>query len=178
MSELDRSGAPHRIARAVGGWLALSALLAATLLALLIGWIVWRSLDGRFDAVDAFVATIFLRLALDLPTRCYHSGVYALRRVYKPIAATLAPELIGIGTMVSLWPFAGVWAVVTASVVTTLTTTWLTLLYVRRVYHFLGFAPLQDARPATLRASLRGAARESLLGGFSHASMALDALAV
>src|SRR5439155_23368669 len=40
------------------------------------------------------------------------------------------------------------------------------------------FSPLQEARPATLRASLRGASRESLLGGFSHAAMALDALAV
>jgi hypothetical protein len=80
--------------------------------------------------------------------------------------------------MLALWPLAGVWAVVASTVLTTLVTTGLTLHYVRRVYHFLGFAPLREARPEAMRASLRGAARESLLGGFSHAVMALDALAV
>lgn len=176
--DLHRSGSPHRIPRVIAGWLAFSLGLSGLVLAFAIAWTVWRSADGTIGAADAFVAAMALRLALDLPTRCYHSGVYALRRVYKPLSASLAPELLGLAAMLVLWPVVGVWAVVFSAVTTTLLTTSVTLVYVRRVYHFLGYAPLREAGLATLRSSLRGALRESLMGGFSHAVMALDALAV
>jgi hypothetical protein len=176
--DLHRSGSPHRIPRVIAGWLAFSLALSGIVLVLAIAWTVWRGADGTLGAADAFVAAMALRLALDLPTRCYHSGVYALRRVYKPLTASLAPEVLGLATMLALWPVAGVWAVVFSAVLTTLLTTGVTLLYVRRVYHFLGYAPLREAGLATLRSSLRGARREAVMGGVSHAVMALDALAV
>jgi hypothetical protein len=176
--DLHRSGSPHRIPRVIGGWLAFSLVLSAGVAVVGVAWTVWRASDGSFGAADAVVAALALRLALDLPTRCYHSGVYALRRVYKPISATLAPELLGLATLLALWPLVGVWAVVASTLLTTTATTGLTLHFVRRVYHFLGFTPSREANRRTLRASLRGATRESLLGGFSHAVMALDALAV
>jgi hypothetical protein len=176
--DLHRSGSPHRIPRVIGGWLAFSLALSGLVLVFAIAWTSWRAADGTIGAADAFVAAMALRLALDLPTRCYHSGVYAIRRVYKPLSASLAPELVGLATMLSLWSVAGVWAVVFSAVLTTLLTTGVTLVYVRRVYHFLGYTPLREARWATLRSSLRGSGREALMGGFSHAVMALDALAV
>jgi len=176
--DLHRSGSPHRIPRVIAGWLAFSLALSGVVLAFAIVWTIWRAADGTIGAADAFVAAMALRLALDLPTRTYHSGVYALRRVYKPLSASLAPELIGLATMLALWRVAGVWAVVFSAVLVTLLTTGVTLVYVRRVYHFLGYAPLREASVATLRSSLRGTLRESLMGGFSHAVMALDALAV
>ncbi|MFY9580475.1 MAG: hypothetical protein WAQ33_14260, partial [Gaiellaceae bacterium] len=176
--DLHRSGRPHRIERAIGGWLTFALLLSAVALACAIGWSVWRAIDGTFDVTDAFVASLLLRLALDLPVRCYHSGVYALRRVYKPLVATLAPEFLGLATILALWPLIGIWSVVVGSVLTTALVTGLTLRYTRRVYHFLGFAPLREAGRAAMRAVLGGAAREFLTAGTSHAIMALDALAV
>src|SRR5207244_8670437 len=110
--DLHRSGKPHRIERAIGGWLTFALLLSAAALACAIGWSVWRASDGTFDVTDAFVASLLLRLALDLPVRCYHSGVYALRRVYKPLLATLAPEFLGLATILALWPLIGLWSVV------------------------------------------------------------------
>lgn len=176
--DLHRSAKPHLIPRVIGGWLALSLVLSVLVLALAAGWVVWRTVDGAAGAADAYVAALLVRLALDLPVRCYHSGVYALRRVYKPLTATLAPELLGLAAMLALWPLAGVWGLVAASLLSTVLLTGLTVHYVGRVYHFLGFAPLREARLETLRASLRGAGREALAGGLSHGVMALDALAV
>lgn len=176
--DLHRSGSPHRIPRVIGGWLAFSLALSVGALALGIAWAAWLVADGSFGPADGVIAALALRLALDLPTRCYHSGVFALRRVYRPLTASLAPELLSLAMVLALWPFVGVWAVVASTLSTTLVTTGLTLLYVRRVYHFLGFAPLREATGAAIRSSLRGTKRESLLGGFSHAVMALDALAV
>ncbi len=176
--DLHRSGSPHRIPRTIGGWLAFSLGLSGIVLVFAVAWTAWRAADGTIGPADAFVAAMALRLALDLPTRCYHSGVYAIRRVYKPLTASLAPELLGLATMLALWPVVGVWAVVVSAVLTTFLTTGVTLLYVHRVYHFLGYKPLREARLATMRSALRGALRESLMGGLSHAVMALDALAV
>ena len=113
--DLHRSGKPHRIERAIAGWLTLALLLSAVVLVAAVGWTVWRASDGSFGVADAFVASLFLRLALDLPVRSYHSGVYAIRRVYKPLAATLAPEFLGLAAILALWPLVGVWSVVAGS---------------------------------------------------------------
>jgi hypothetical protein len=176
--DLHRSGSPHRIPRTIGGWLALTLLISGGLLVLLVGWIVWSLLDGSFGPAEAYVAALFLRLVVDLPTRTYHSGVYALRRVYKPLPATLGPEVLQLAAMLVLWPLVGVWALVFGALLNTTLMTAFSLLYTRRVYYFLGFAPLREARLDTMRDALRGAARETLAGGFAHAVMALDALAV
>jgi hypothetical protein len=176
--DLHRSGRPHRIEAVIAGWLALSLGLSALFLALTVAWTVWRALDGSFGVADAFVAALLLKVALDLPVRCYHSGVYALRRVYKPLAATLAPEFLGLATILVFWPLVGIWSVVIGSLLTTAVLTGLSILYTRRVYHFLGLAPLRSARIGALRTSLRGALPEFVTAGASHAVMALDALAV
>ena len=176
--DLHRSGKPHRIARTIGGWLTFAFGLSAVTLLAAAAWLVWRAADGSIGVTDAFVAALLLRLALDLPVRCYHSGVYALRRVYKPLRATLAPEFVGLAIILGLWPLVGVWSVVIGSLVTTALVTGLTVLYTRRVYHFLGLAPTRELGPEAMRGSLRGARREFLTAGGSHALMALDALAV
>jgi hypothetical protein len=176
--DLYRSGKPHRIAEAIGGWLALASILGAVVLVAAIAWIAWRSSDGRLGPADALIASLLLRLALDLPIRCYHSGVYALRRVYKPLAASLAPDLIGLATMLALWPLVGVWAIVVASLLVTAVLAVIDVHYNHRVYYFLGFTPLRSLTPAALRTSLRGTGREFFAAGFSYAIMALDSLVV
>jgi hypothetical protein len=67
---------------------------------------------------------------------------------------------------------------VIGSLLTTAVLTGLSLLYTRRVYHFLGFSPIREAGGDAMRESLRGATREFFVAGTSHAVMALDALAV
>lgn len=170
--DLHRSGRPHRIASAIGGWLALSIALGALVLAVAAGWTAWRAV-AEFRAVDAYVAALLVGLALELPVRCYHSGVYALRRVYKPLPAALAPELAGTAVLLALWQPAGAWALVASSVVATAASTALTLRYTHRVYHFLGLRPLAGSRTLPRRV-----AREALGAGASHAVMALDSLVV
>jgi hypothetical protein len=170
--DLHRSGRPHRIAGTIGAWLALSLALSAVVVAAAAGWLVWQALTGGIGAADAFVAALLVRLAVELPIRTYHSGVYALRRVYKPLAASLAPELAGLAAVLVLWPLAGVWGLVVAALLNTGLLAALNLEYVGRVYHFLGLSPWRELRFARLPA------RESLAAGCSHAVMALDALAV
>jgi hypothetical protein len=176
--ELHRSGKPHRIPEAIAGWLTLAVSLSAVVLLVAVVWTVWQALGDGFGAADAFVAALLLRLALELTTRCYHSGVYALRRVYKPLTATVAPEFVGLAATLALWPLVGAWAVSIAALLSTATVTILSVHYTRRVYRFLGVAPQGHAGLRTLRASVRGLGREALASGAANAVMALDALAV
>jgi hypothetical protein len=176
--DLHRSGKPHRIAAVIAGWMTLAAIPAALLVVAMLVWLTWHAAGPGLGATEVFVATLLLRLALDLPTRCYHSGVYALRRVYKPLSATLAPELLGLVTMLALYPLAGIWALVVSSLLVTGVLTALSWEYTSRVYHFLGFKPLEGLGMGALRNSVRGAGREFLAAGSSHAVMALDALVV
>ena len=168
--DLYRSGHPHRIAETIGGWLVLTAWLAGAAVVAGSAWVAWQALGGDFGAAEAYVAALLLRLAVDLPVRTYHSGIYALRRVWKPLPATLAPELATLAVIFAVYPFAGVWALVIAALLNTALLTALTLEYTRRVYHFLGLAPKRGA--------LRGSLREALAGGAAYSVMALDALVV
>ncbi|HEY3019327.1 MAG TPA: hypothetical protein VGJ32_04000 [Solirubrobacteraceae bacterium] len=176
--DLHRSGQPHRIPAAIAGWLTFAAVPAALAGVAAIAWTAGLAIAGRLGPAEAFAATLLLRVAVDLPTRCYHSGIYAMRRVYRPLSATIAPELLGLATMLALYPAAGVWALVVSSLLVTATTTALTVHYTHRVYHFLGFDALPHLGVRALRRSLRGAGREWLAGGASHAVMGLDSLAV
>src|SRR3954469_772374 len=158
--DLHRSGRPHRIAATVGGWLTLSLGLAAVVVLLAVGWLAWFAARGELAAVEAYVAVLLLRCAVDLPVRAYHSGVYALRRVYKPLGATVGPKLVSLAVMLALWPVIGLWALVVAGAITAALASGLTAVYTRRVYHFLGFAPREDLRPlAARRASSSAASR-------------------
>ena len=154
--DLHRSGRPNRIPAAVGGWLAFAAIPAAGFGLAAIAWTAWHLAAGSLGAAEALVGVMFLRLALDLPVRAYHSGIYAMRRVYKPLRATLAPEAIALVAILALSPFAGVWALVVSTLLSTLVMTALTILYTSRVYHFLGFAPQHHIH----RRSRRGAGGE------------------
>jgi hypothetical protein len=152
--------------------------LASVCLAAAVVWTAWAAAGGGIGAAEAYVAVLLFGLAIELPIRCYHSGVYAVRRVYKPLTATLAPELVGLAVMLALWPVAGAWAIVVGVAAVTAVVTALNLRYTRRVYHFLGLAPLREVSLDALRSSLRGTARESLAGAAAHATMALDSLVV
>ena len=174
--DLHRAGKPHRIPAAIGGWVALSLLLAAAMAALATAWLGWRASTGRLDVTAVYVAVLLLRLVIDIPLRALHSGVYALRRVYKPMWATVVPELAGLAVLLALVPVVGLWAVVASLAVGGALSSALTAHYTRRLYHFLGLRPRPTV--ALCRRSLRAGWREAVVGGAAHALIGLDGLVV
>lgn len=176
--DLQRSGRPHRIARLIGGWLVFAGLASIAVLALGLGWVGWHVARGGLGPAEAYVAALLLRLVIDLPLRCLHSGVYALRRIYKPLPAILGPELLGLALILLLYPVAGLWALVVAALTMTATLSGVTLRYTGRVYRFIGLAPWQELSRHALRGSVRGAARELLQAGSANTVIALDSLVV
>lgn len=176
---LYRNSRPHLIPAEIGRWLSLSIWLTVLPLAGGFAWIAARfPVAGGLRAVDAYVLAIVLGLAIELPARCYHSGAYAVRRIYRPLASLLAVQLVSLGTLGALLPWLGAWSFPIAAMLATLTSATLTFHFTARVYRFFGFAPAAriDLRGARLPASQD--MREFVAAGASYALLAMDSLLV
>lgn len=177
---LYRRGRAYLIPRELRRWLALSSYPAALALGLSIVWLGWSAAAGgrAFGAAHLYGFALLVRLALQFVTRTYHSGVYALRRVYRPLWAVVAVELAAFGGVLSLWPVLGEWSLPLGSLLATTVGAALTFVYARRVYRFLGLEPSWEWNAATLRPRLRITPGEFFGAGLSYAIMKLDAALV
>jgi hypothetical protein len=138
---LSLSADREAVEREIGSWLVLSVLMgvAATVagavaLALL--------LPADHDPIGHFYAfLVVIELALRLPVRVLHSGMYATRRIYRPLWSMFAPtavQLVIIGAGVFLYP-AG--AVIVAIIATNAIGIWITVRYTMAVYRLTGLRP-------------------------------------
>lgn len=66
---------------------------------------------GYFTVVDAYILASVLRIALSLPVRVMQAGAHAVRRVYRPFASFLIPDIIDGFSIFILWRWFGPWSV-------------------------------------------------------------------
>ena len=84
---------------------------------------------------------ILIELALRMPVRVLHSGMFATRRIYRPLWSMFAPtavSLVVIGVGVFLYP-AG--AIVIAIIASNAISIWITVHYTVRAYRLTGLWP-------------------------------------
>ena len=178
--DLYRSGTAHRISREVGTWLSLSIQISLVTALVSVSWILWQVvIQGQAPgAADLYALVVLLGFALSVPTRCYHSGIYALRRIYRPPVAIIVVELLSFGGVLAFWPWLGVWSLPVGGIVSTLAATGVMVHYTRRTYSVLRFDPSEFLRIRRFRLPFRGAVAEALEGGLSYAIMAMDSILV
>lgn len=173
---LYRLGKPYLVSREIGRWLSLAVQLAILSIVSVAGWTVWLAASGgRLTATEAYVTVLLLAFAVQLPTRCYHSGIYALRRVYRPLQAILAVEVVTLAVIVGLRPLLGRWSFPVAGLVSTLAVTSVTLLYTRKSYRLLRLVPERYLHLRRVQPPLTGQRGELIAAGASFALMSLDA---
>jgi hypothetical protein len=176
---LYRLRVPQLIPKAIGRWLSLS--LQLTLLTAL-GTVVWLAFHllsgGTLSPAGLYVVAILLRLSLQFFTRAYHSGIYAIRRIYRPLPAILGVEFVGVVLAVALAPLLGAWALPVGALVGAPIVAVLSLYYTRRAYLFLGLSPVPFVTVMHLFLPPRRALRDFLGGGFSSALVSIDSLLV
>jgi len=176
---LYRKGNPRQIPRLVAGWLCVSGLLAAMSV---VGGAVWIAASvltqhRGFTPADLYMLSIVAGLAAALVTRCYHSGIYAIRRIYRPFRVVIGVELAGFALTVASWPLLGPWSFPIAVTASTAVSTAVVVLYTRRAYSFLGFRP-EEWISLTGLVRLRGAVREFIFAGLANAVVEMDSLLV
>lgn len=144
----SQAGDRGAVEREIGSWLILSAVAAATVL--VVGGVALMVLlppdEDPISNLYAFL--IVIELALRLPVRVLHSGIFATRRIYRPLWSMLTPTAAQIAVVavgVFLYPTT---AVVIAIITSNAITIWITIHYTLRVYRLTGLSPKYGA-PAT-----------------------------
>jgi hypothetical protein len=177
---LSRDGEARRIPGEIGRWLTVAVALAIVCLLLPAIWVGGDvGIDGRrFTVFHLYAIVIGARLGLDLVTLTFHSGIYAVRRVYRPLLALVGVELGGFAAVLALWPLLGSWSFPIAMLLGGALSALFTFRYAAPLYHLFGWLPLRLERPA-LR-SLRSSQSwrtigECLVAGTAYALLKMDA---
>ncbi|MFI5506694.1 hypothetical protein ACIA48_04440 [Mycobacterium sp. NPDC051804] len=138
---LAAAGQRDAIGREIGSWLALSAIVAAVVTvgggaALLL------LLPSNHDGIGTLYAfLVVIELALRIPVRVLHSGMFATRRVYRPLWSMFAPTAVSILVIavgVFIYPTG---AIVSAIVLSNAFSIWISLRYTMRAYKLTGLWP-------------------------------------
>ena len=141
LRELAQAGDSDAIEREIGRWLALSAVAGTVVIvgggvALVV---LFPPDQDPLGTIYAFL--ILIELALRMPVRVLHSGMFATRRIYRPLWSMFAPtavSLVVIGVGVFLYP-AG--AIVIAIIASNAISIWITVHYTVRAYRLTGLWP-------------------------------------
>lgn len=137
----SQAGERAAVEREIGRWLVLS-LIAASVLTIAGGVLLAFWLSPDHDGVGRFYAfLVIIELALRIPVRVLHSGMYATRRIYRPAWTLFAPtglQLLVLGIGVFIYPAA---AVVVAIVASNAVGIWITVHYTLAVYRLTGLRP-------------------------------------
>jgi hypothetical protein len=179
--DLRRSGRPHLIPQEIGRWLSLAVQLSLALMgAAAVVWIGWYVLDpgAAAGAVGVYSIAVVARLSLDLIARCYHSGIYSIRRVYRPAAAIVGVELVAFAGLVLTWPLIGAWSFSVGAGLSAAIVTGVVFHYTRRAYSFFGFAPSRHLSFGRVGFPSRHSLKETLVSGASYSVMHLDSLLI
>lgn len=135
------SGRRDSAEREIGSWLVLSVLvaLAVTVVGSVILVVMLPATHDPAGRLYAFLVVV--ELALSIPVRTLHSGMFATRRIYRPLASIFVPtvaQLLVVGVGVLFYPTA---AIVAALIISNAIGIWLTVLYTRRAYRMSGLSP-------------------------------------
>ena len=142
---LSREGRPHLIPEEISRWLSNAILLAPIPLIICVVWII-HDLNNdihTFGVLHLYIFSIALRLSLNFIVRTYHSGVYAIKRVYRPLLSIFAVQFISFFGVLGLWPWLKEWSFPIMMVITPFVTSWLTIYYTSRIYRFFNFSSLK-----------------------------------
>ncbi|WP_231737635.1 hypothetical protein [Mycobacterium sp. IS-1742] len=129
------------VEREISGWLVLS-LIAATVVAVAGAAVALSLLPSTGDPLGLLYALlVVLELALRMPVRVLHSGMFATRRIYRPLWTLFTPTLVQIvviGAGVFFYPTA---AVVVAIIASNALSIWITVHFTLRLYRLNGVSP-------------------------------------
>jgi len=145
--------ATYRIPVALAPWMSASLVYGACTLILVFGWVILdaSSVGWEFNVFHLYVFAVGFRLSVSFVVRAFHSGVYAIRRIYRPFVSTIAADVFAfVGTLV-LWPLLREWALPTMLILSGLLVSSLTLVFTSRAYELTGLFP---SRPRMDRATL------------------------
>lgn len=174
---LQRSGSRHRIPDEIASWLGLATRVTAVGLVACLALLAVVAMGSGGLAPAGLVGVLVLAgAAVNVVTGTYHSGAYAVRRVYRPLPSLLATELVSLATLLVLWPLLGGWAFAVAEAMAVATVAALSLWYTGRTYRSLAFPTITGLLRTRAPLPRPGVLRTALAPGLAFGVVGLEVL--
>ena len=170
----------HAARQIVEGWLSAGCLVATLPVLWVLGRMFSTNLGGEARGIslfDAYALACCVRLLFDVCVRTYHAGVFAVRRVYRPLPTLLCADLLEVLIIVFGFESLGAWSIPLAivgagSVEAAFGTYYARAAYLRQRMLTPRLGQLATAWRALHFATLKPA----LIHSLANVSMQLDAL--
>jgi hypothetical protein len=176
---LQRRGRRDLVPREIARWLSLAVRLAVIPIVVAAVYVVGIAATAQsVGPVELYVVILLGAISLDLVSRAYHSGAYALRRVYRPLPSLLALDVVSVGALLALWPLIGLWAFPVAELISALVVFAIAMHYTTRTYQTLAIPTIVPLLRLRRRVPSWRTLRTSILPGVSYALVGLEALVV
>ncbi|MFN8622987.1 MAG: hypothetical protein U0869_19790 [Chloroflexota bacterium] len=173
---LEHGGHGHLVPREIAGWLRLSTRLTAVGLVLVVPALVGVTASTGLAPAGVIVGTIVGGAAIGLTVRTYHSGAFAIRRIYRPMPSLIVMDVAGLAVLLLCYPFLGVWAFAVSELASLAIATGITLHYTGRTYRVLGFPTLRPLLRLPARLPSRAVLRSMLAPAAAYGLVGLDAI--
>jgi hypothetical protein len=178
--EALREKRPHAARAVVESWLGMGCLLALLPVLWVLSRMLRASLDtqaGGISLFDAYALACCLRLLFDVGARTYHAGVFAVRRVYRPLPTLLCADLLEVSIIVLGFESLGAWSIPLAIVCAGATEAALGWYYARAAYRRQRMlTPRLTQLPTAWRRLGRDTLKPALVHALANISMQLDAV--
>ncbi|CAM4443130.1 hypothetical protein MB901379_03145 [Mycobacterium basiliense] len=125
----------------IGRWLVLSLFAALTLASAVGAALVVLRPSGHDPVAQVYAFLVVLELAIGFPVRVIHSGVYATRRIYRPIWSMFARTLVQLGLLTVGFYYYPTTAIIVAIIASNAIGIWITVHYTLEVYRLTGLWP-------------------------------------
>ncbi|MCR9136238.1 MAG: hypothetical protein NXI27_09590 [Alphaproteobacteria bacterium] len=142
--DMKGPGAKDRSEREIANWLVLSLVLSGLLLIAGLAWISWSfAQTGTLGAklVHVYMALIVLELVTRIPILTMHSGIYAVRRIYRPFLSILLPTLLQGAAIAALYPVMQEGALIVGIVLSSASSLVINYIYIKRMYRIAELHP-------------------------------------
>ena len=136
-----RAGKPESSEREIGSWLLLGGALAVSVTVAAAILLLVFNVSGNDPIARIYTFLIVAELAIDFPVRVLHAGIYATRRVYKPIWSMFIPIGVQLVLLISGFFFYPALAIIASIVVSNAIGVWITVHYCIRMYQLIGLRP-------------------------------------
>jgi hypothetical protein len=178
--EAVRQRRPESARKAVETWLGAGCLLATLPVLFFLSRVVPANFGVHARGIslfDAYGLACFVRLLFDVYARTYHAGVFAVRRVYRPLPTLLCADLLEVLVIVVGFESLGAWSIPLAIGCAGAVDAALGVHYARAAYRRHRMPTPRWRHSFTARPTLRMAAlKPALVQSLANLSMQLDAL--
>ena len=175
---LTRDGQVHRIPARIGMWLRLAMRIALVCAVAAVVWLLASLALGWVGPVDLYGVVIIGGAGATIVARAYHSGAYALRRVYRPLPSLVAVDIGGLMALLVLWPVVGWWAFPLSELLALTAVTAMSLHYTARTYRSLRLPSFRALVAGGLSLPPRHVLRAALPPAIASMLSGLDSLLV